>query len=152
MIDWIELIPFAETRNYVQRVLEGYHVYKQRLANADVALVDYPGSHALRAPPLPMQRPTDSAAAFADTGTGTASVEPVHRPRFKPLDALPGSPVKLAIGSAADGKASSEAGAGTTKKTSDVKTFDDQENRRLAADDGEVIEMGNPSSEQTPKL
>ncbi len=30
-IDWIESIPFAETRNYVQRVLEGVQVYRQRL-------------------------------------------------------------------------------------------------------------------------
>ncbi|MBY0355659.1 MAG: lytic transglycosylase domain-containing protein, partial [Rickettsiales bacterium] len=27
-IDWIERIPFAETRNYVQRVLENYQVYR----------------------------------------------------------------------------------------------------------------------------
>ena len=32
-IDWIEKIPFYETRNYVQRVLEGRHVYKLRLGN-----------------------------------------------------------------------------------------------------------------------
>lgn len=31
MIDWIELIPFYETRNYVQRVLEGVYVYRERL-------------------------------------------------------------------------------------------------------------------------
>jgi len=31
MIDWIELIPIAETRNYVQRVLENRHVYRARL-------------------------------------------------------------------------------------------------------------------------
>lgn len=30
-IDWIESIPFSETRNYVQRVLEGLHVYRARL-------------------------------------------------------------------------------------------------------------------------
>lgn len=30
-IDWIEHIPFYETRNYVQRVLEGLHVYRARL-------------------------------------------------------------------------------------------------------------------------
>ncbi|GBD43545.1 Soluble lytic murein transglycosylase [bacterium HR40] len=30
-IDWIERIPFAETRNYVQRVIEGYRVYRQLL-------------------------------------------------------------------------------------------------------------------------
>jgi soluble lytic murein transglycosylase len=31
MIDWIELIPFNETRNYVQRVLENVVVYQARL-------------------------------------------------------------------------------------------------------------------------
>jgi soluble lytic murein transglycosylase len=30
-IDWIESIPFGETRNYVQRVLENFSVYSQRL-------------------------------------------------------------------------------------------------------------------------
>jgi soluble lytic murein transglycosylase len=32
VVDWIELIPFAETRNYVQRVLENLQVYRHRLA------------------------------------------------------------------------------------------------------------------------
>ena len=31
MIDWIEMIPFRETRNYVQRVMEGVGVYRERL-------------------------------------------------------------------------------------------------------------------------
>jgi soluble lytic murein transglycosylase len=31
MIDWIEMIPFRETRNYVQRVMEGVGVYRDRL-------------------------------------------------------------------------------------------------------------------------
>jgi soluble lytic murein transglycosylase len=35
-IDWVESIPFTETRNYVQRVLEGVQVYRQRLAGAPV--------------------------------------------------------------------------------------------------------------------
>jgi soluble lytic murein transglycosylase len=35
-IDWIESIPFAETRNYVQRVLENTQVYRHRLAGAPV--------------------------------------------------------------------------------------------------------------------
>jgi soluble lytic murein transglycosylase len=29
-VDWVERIPFSETRNYVQRVLEGLHVYRTR--------------------------------------------------------------------------------------------------------------------------
>ena len=31
MIDWIELIPFSETRNYVQRVMENQAIYAARL-------------------------------------------------------------------------------------------------------------------------
>ncbi|WP_034854313.1 lytic transglycosylase domain-containing protein [Sinorhizobium sojae] len=31
VVDWIERIPFEETRNYVQRVMENYQVYKARL-------------------------------------------------------------------------------------------------------------------------
>lgn len=36
-IDWMETIPFNETRNYVQRVLEGLQVYRNRLAGKPVA-------------------------------------------------------------------------------------------------------------------
>jgi len=32
-IDWIELIPIYETRNYVQRVMESIYVYRHRLKN-----------------------------------------------------------------------------------------------------------------------
>jgi soluble lytic murein transglycosylase len=31
VVDWVERIPFAETRNYVQRVLENFQVYRHRL-------------------------------------------------------------------------------------------------------------------------
>ena len=34
VIDWIELIPFTETRHYVQRVMENYQVYKARLGQS----------------------------------------------------------------------------------------------------------------------
>lgn len=37
VIDWIELIPFDETRNYVQRVLENLQVYRQALGGSQVA-------------------------------------------------------------------------------------------------------------------
>lgn len=36
MIDWIEEIPIYETRNYVQRVLEGVHVYRQMMGTKPV--------------------------------------------------------------------------------------------------------------------
>lgn len=37
-IDWVEMIPFDETRNYVQRVLENLQVYRSRTATTEVAL------------------------------------------------------------------------------------------------------------------
>jgi soluble lytic murein transglycosylase len=37
-IDWVELIPISETRNYVQRVLENLQVYRMRLAKTEIAL------------------------------------------------------------------------------------------------------------------
>lgn len=40
IIDWMELIPIYETRNYVQRVVEGTYVYRLRLKNAQGN--DYP--------------------------------------------------------------------------------------------------------------
>jgi soluble lytic murein transglycosylase len=36
-IDWIEMIPFKETRNYVQRVLENLQVYRIKLSDTVVA-------------------------------------------------------------------------------------------------------------------
>lgn len=38
VIDWIELIPFGETRNYVQRVTENLQVYRYRLAGHPVPI------------------------------------------------------------------------------------------------------------------
>ena len=35
-VTWIELIPFAETRNYMMRVLESHQVYRARLAGGPV--------------------------------------------------------------------------------------------------------------------
>ena len=32
-VDWVERIPFAETRNYVQRVMESLQVYRVRLTS-----------------------------------------------------------------------------------------------------------------------
>ncbi len=38
VVDWIELIPFSETRNYVQRVTENLQVYRYRLAGEPVPI------------------------------------------------------------------------------------------------------------------
>lgn len=37
-IDWIEQIPYGETRNYVQRVLENLQVYRERLDGSHLAI------------------------------------------------------------------------------------------------------------------
>ena len=40
-VDWIELIKFKETRNYVQRVLENYNVYRYILEKKPVKMLDF---------------------------------------------------------------------------------------------------------------
>ena len=45
-IDWIEMIPFGETRNYVQRVLENAQVYRARLAGKETPLRILPDLYA----------------------------------------------------------------------------------------------------------
>ena len=39
-VNWIERIPFTETRNYVQRVMENLTVYQARFTGAATALTD----------------------------------------------------------------------------------------------------------------
>lgn len=41
-IDWVEFVPFSETRNYIQRVLENIQVYRHRLSGEpeDIQLSD----------------------------------------------------------------------------------------------------------------
>jgi soluble lytic murein transglycosylase len=39
MVDWIELIPFNETRNYVERVLENVVIYRARRHEGDTTLL-----------------------------------------------------------------------------------------------------------------
>jgi len=86
MVDWIELIPFDETRNYVQRVLEGYDVYGRRLAEQDVDLIDYPGINLLHPPQMPVARPSDLSESVTITRSEEADIAAVHRPKLKPLD------------------------------------------------------------------
>jgi len=64
VVDWIEQIPFNETRNYVQRVLEGLQVYRLRMARTASARADAT-SGAATAPSAPGPAPVP---ATADTG------------------------------------------------------------------------------------
>ncbi len=49
-IDWVEMIPFSETRNYVQRVMENVQVYRARLTD-DVIEVKLDSDLARGGPP-----------------------------------------------------------------------------------------------------
>ena len=40
-VDWVELIPFKETRNYVQRVMENYNVYRYILEKRPIKMKDF---------------------------------------------------------------------------------------------------------------
>lgn len=42
-VDWIELIPNHETRNYVQRVMETWHMYRVKLGQKPVTVRDFGG-------------------------------------------------------------------------------------------------------------
>ncbi len=46
-IDWVELIKFRETRNYVQRVLENYNVYRYILEKKPIPMKDFFRDHPL---------------------------------------------------------------------------------------------------------
>ena len=59
-LDWIEEIPFTETRNYVERVLENTEVYRNRLSGRDEPLHILTDLYRPRAPdvrPLPAAPP-----------------------------------------------------------------------------------------------
>jgi soluble lytic murein transglycosylase len=64
-IDWVEMIPFTETRNYVQKVMQNVQVYRARLA-----------PETMRAMTADLRRGAPGAIAVADTsdsGTGNCS-------------------------------------------------------------------------------
>ena len=46
-VDWVELIKFKETRNYVQRVMENYNVYRYILEKKPIEMKDFFKDHPL---------------------------------------------------------------------------------------------------------
>ena len=94
-VDWIELIPYGETRNYVQRVLENTEVYRNRVSGRDqklailndlyrpaapvVTVLPDPGPRELAPDDVPLPRPSPlrSGAARAET---TAASEDIATP------------------------------------------------------------------------
>jgi soluble lytic murein transglycosylase len=59
-VDWVERIPLAETRNYVQRVMENLQVYRARF-NAGIATLE-PNLH--RAATVESRRPASRGGAI----------------------------------------------------------------------------------------
>ena len=83
LVDWVELIPFDETRNYVQRVLEGRGMYRRRLAESRVAMVPFrPVNGPLDPLPAPALKPRDQACESVTA----ALLAGAPRPLLKPLD------------------------------------------------------------------
>ncbi|MDO5529438.1 MAG: lytic transglycosylase domain-containing protein [Paracoccus sp. (in: a-proteobacteria)] len=63
-VDWVEMIPFDETRNYVMRVTEALPVYRARIAGAPVPLTprrDLAGGGVIPDPPRARQTLADEA-------------------------------------------------------------------------------------------
>jgi soluble lytic murein transglycosylase len=83
-IDWIEEIPFTETRNYVQRVIENMEVYRNRLSGRDEPLsiladiyrpnapqigpLAYTTSLPTEATPMPAPKPISGVVGAAPPG------------------------------------------------------------------------------------
>jgi soluble lytic murein transglycosylase len=81
LVDWIELIPFDETRNYVQRVLEGRNAYRQRLASGNPTTVAFrPVIGPLEPVPWPATKPRDEVKRYALAEPPVAPPEPWLKP------------------------------------------------------------------------
>ena len=67
LVDWIEMIPIPETRNYVQRVLEGLQAYRWQLgAEVDTASIERDLARGVSAPVLASRcDAVDAGAAIA---------------------------------------------------------------------------------------
>lgn len=99
-IDWVENIPFTETRNYVQRVLENVQVYRDRLSQGTVPLrlaqdlnrYTGPAFNAARPTPTPQaalkpSRPPQQAYQGKAVPAKTNPALPSQRPQTTPQPA-----------------------------------------------------------------
>ncbi len=62
-IDWVERIPFTETRNYVQRVMENLQVYRTRLGDQPLLLIAQDLRRGIRVGQFTGETGEDAAAA-----------------------------------------------------------------------------------------
>lgn len=107
-IDWVEMIPFGETRNYVQRVLENTQVYRQRLVGAPVPItVDrdlkrpYTPATAARDLRPYLGQGTALAAAAEPAAAPSVSTSPVGAPAARPADEESDEPTGATVAAAA---------------------------------------------------
>jgi soluble lytic murein transglycosylase len=73
-VDWVERIPFAETRNYVQRVMENLQVYRQRFG--EMTATTEPNLHraaTVEEPIAPVEGPVAPAEGRAASVEGRAT-------------------------------------------------------------------------------
>jgi soluble lytic murein transglycosylase len=85
-VDWVERIPLAETRNYVQRVMENLQVYRERFGDATATIE--PNLHRAatiewRPEPAPQEATIEE---HPEPGPQAATIE--REPEPKPKDAL----------------------------------------------------------------
>ncbi|MBI1362162.1 MAG: transglycosylase SLT domain-containing protein [Alphaproteobacteria bacterium] len=83
-VQWIESIPFSETRNYVQRVLENMEVYRQRLAGKPMRITLSADLHRGHQGPVPDTEPLPEipnlASALASAPSSADAAEPDAAP------------------------------------------------------------------------
>ncbi len=76
-VDWVERIPFSETRNYVQRVMENLAVYRVRFGTGTSA-------PAMAAKPAPTPPPTLATKPEPAPALASSRPEPAPAPAVKP--------------------------------------------------------------------
>lgn len=81
ILDWIELIPFSETRNYVQRVLENITVYRERLTG-EPALLAFSSAQGL-------SRTATRQTLISDAIDADANRSTVKQPTWNPYPRPP---------------------------------------------------------------
>ncbi|HEY3777594.1 MAG TPA: lytic transglycosylase domain-containing protein, partial [Rhizomicrobium sp.] len=91
-VDWIESVPYPETRNYVQRVLENVEVYRDRLAGRDEPLqilADIYRPDAPQSIPLRYTPPAQQLVAASPAGIPTPLARPATTADPPVPDAIP---------------------------------------------------------------
>jgi soluble lytic murein transglycosylase len=84
-VDWVEKIPFSETRNYVQRVLENTQVYRSRLAKGPVPV----RIHEDLARPNAPKAFGDDLTAYLGRGSSTEVASAADVPVPEPVTSTP---------------------------------------------------------------